>query len=461
MTDQPTKYETAERSRSGVDSLRRFSSRLLDRAPRQAELTRIYQRVVSPIAQPRALQTVTIEADDPIAETQPSRWFGRTSFVACVVIPAMLVVVYFAFIAANQYVAEMRLVVRAGIQESGSQGLQSLLAGAGGGGGANPQAGGATMDGGGTSVSGVASGTSLENAHILTSYIGSRGLVDDLLKTVDLREIYTRPEADFYARLKQDATRDELHEYWQKVVSAFVDGNSGIVTVEVRAFRPEDALTIMRGIETLSEKLLNEISDRARQDTMRRATDEFARSRDEMLAAISELERYRNTEGFIDPVQTATDTTKLLAKVTGDLLKAEAQLAVARSSMASDAPAIKVLTPQVETLRRQVGDLRAQIAGKGGDIHNIAAALARYEEVSIKQKMAETLYTLASKGLEKARSAAEAQSVYLAVFVPPALPDEYTYPKRWQFSLLLSAAFAILWGIAALIAASVDDHRLQ
>ncbi len=460
MTEQPSRYETPERSRTNVSSIRRFSSRLLERAPRQAELSRFYQRVVSPIAQPRALQTVTIEADEPFVDTPPSRWFGRTSFIACVVVPALLVVIYFAFIATNQYVAEMRLVVRAGNQEGSSQGLGSLLASAGGSSGGS-QAGGASMDGGGTSVSGVASGTSLENAHILTSFIGSRGLVDDLLKTVDLREIYTRPEADFYARLKHDATRDELHEYWQKMVSAFVDGNSGIVTVEVRAFRPEDALTIMRGIEMLSEKLLNEISDRARQDTMRRATEELARARDQMLAAIGELERYRNSEGFIDPVQTAADTTKLVAKVTGDLLKAEAQLAVARSSMAPDAPAIKVITPQVDTLRKQVAELRTQIAGKGGDIHNIAAALARYEEVSIKQKMAETLYTLASKGLEKARSAAEAQSVYLAVFVPPALPDEYTYPKRWQFSLLISIAIAMIWGIAALVAASVDDHRLQ
>lgn len=466
MTDQLTRYDTVATKPVGGSSLRRFSSRLLDRAPRQERLARFYRRVLKPNvqAQTKPIPIITIEPELLQPDPEPRRLFGRLSFSVCVVVPALLAVLYFAFLATDQYVAEMRLVVRMGAQESGGGGLSSLLSGGSGSSGSSSSGGASSamsMDGGGVSVSGTASGTSLENAHILTSYINSRGIVDDLVRTVDLQAIYTRPEADFYARLKQHPTRDELREYWTDMVSTFVDGNSGIVTVAVRAFRPDDALLILRAVETLSEKLLNDISDRARQDTIRRATDELARARAKMLSAIGDMERYRNAEGTVDPVQTATDTAKLATKVTGDLLRAENQLAVARSAMSPESPTIKFLLPQVETLRRQVEDLKSQIAGNGSGSHNIAATLARYEEVAIKQKMAETLYGLAIRGLEKARSAAEAQSVYLTVFVPPALPEDDTYPKRWQYSLLISAALLVVWGIGALVAASVDDHRLE
>jgi capsular polysaccharide transport system permease protein len=100
------------------------------------------------------------------------------------------------------------------------------------------------------------------------------------------------------------------------------------------------------------------------------------------------------------------------------------------------------------------------MAGNNEEPRNIAASLAKFEEVAIKQKMAETLYSMAEAGLDRARRNAEAQSVYLSVFVPPGLPQEYTYPKRTEYTLAICAALFVFWSIASLIWLSVEDHRL-
>lgn len=396
----------------------------------------------------RAAEPVDVFSPEPALSRFP---LGKLTFALFVAIPSLLVVLYFAFAASDQFVAETRFVVRQGPQDSSSDksAIASMLSSVG--------KGGSGSSGGGGVSNG---GSSTEDAHVVTSYIQSRGIVDDMLKTVDLRAVFTRPEADFYARLKADATIEELVEYWRRMVTTYVDSMSGIVTVEARAFRPDDAVLIVRTIGALSEKLVNEISTRARQDALRRAVEEVERAQKLMYEAIRDMEQYRNAEGMIDPVQTATETGKLLTKVLTEQLTAEAELFVAARSLASDSPAVRRLTNRVDTARRQVADLRAQLAGNQEEARNVATSLAKYEEVAVKQKMAETLYGMAETGMDRARRNAEAQSVYLSVFVPPGLPQEYTYPKRVEYSLAISAALFVFWSIASLIWLSVEDHRL-
>lgn len=396
----------------------------------------------------------TLEVEEPQTRPFPLAW---ASFVAVVVVPASLILLYFAFVASNQYIAEMRLVVRMGRigQVSNLSSMMSKAEPGGSGGGALP--GGM----GGDSAAPTDSGTAIENAQIVTSYVRSRAVVDELLKVVNLREMFTRPEADFYARLRKDASIEDLVDYWRTMTRATLDSVSGIVTIQVRAFRPEDAVEISRHVEAISEKLVNGISTRARADALRRATEEVERAQGVLLASLRELEKFRNREGIIDPLEAARQTGTILAKVLGEQLEAENQLFIASKSLAPDSATVRQLRTRADNLRKQVADIRAQLAGSDGQAANVAGMLARYEEVSVQQKLAQTLYAMAESGMERARIAAEAQSIYLSVFVKPNLPEDTLYPKRVQFTFLITIALLVGWSIAALIGASIQDHRLS
>jgi len=367
------------------------------------------------------------------------------SFLALVVIPAAAAVLYLVFLASNQYLAEARAVVRSAEQESA---VQSAMA-----------AGGSTG-----AKSGATSALSLAtigpDAYIVTNYIRSRAMVDDLSKTMDLRAIFRRPEADFWARLKSDSTIEELVEYWHSMVATYVDGPSGIITVKIRAFRPDDALMLAQAAVKLSEQLVNDISDRARRDAMQFAEREVVRADGRVSTALNELRRYRDQEGLIDPIKTADETSKLVMQLLTEKIRLESDLFVASRSLTKNAPSVQNLSTRLEIIDVQITKLKEKLTGDTPEVRNVAAKLSRFEELEVQRQFAERLYTMAQDGLERARMTAERQAVYLTVFVQPSLPEDYAFPRRVSYSILIPLALLLVWSIMALIWASVEDHRI-
>ncbi|MGD1037838.1 MAG: capsule biosynthesis protein [Roseiarcus sp.] len=423
---------------------------------RRAELATAEPKVVSPVPAGGALAlvrrivgrrpppppTIIEGAKGTIAvaapRTRPPVYL--ISFLLLVVAPAFAAAVYFAFLASDQFVAETRFAVRSAQIETLGDKLNSAL----------------------SSIT-VSIGTPVmagQDAYIIATYIRSRAIIDDLSKTLDLREIFRRPEADFWARLKDGASVEELLAYWQGMVSVYVDAPSGVLTVNVRAFRREDALALSQAVIAASEALANAVSARARDDAMKRAESEVRRSEAQVVAALGDLRAFRDKEGMIDPVSAATSTGTLLTAALGEKIKLQNNLFVAVRAMSEDAPTVQALKTRLEGLDRQIDDLKSKLTGAATDGGpSVAGVLSRFEQLELQREFAEKLYEMAQDGLERARQKAEAQAIYVTVFVPPALPQEAKFPQRLALSLLIPIALAIVWGIFALIGAAVEDHR--
>jgi capsular polysaccharide transport system permease protein len=364
------------------------------------------------------------------------------SFVAVVLVPAFAALVYFALIASDQFAAQARFAVRQ-IDIGSSDSMAT----------AENSASGSTD----VNFSFTAPG---QNAYIVTSYIQSRAIVDDLNETLNLREIFRRPEADFWARLQRNASIDELTDYWKSMVGTYIDAPSGIVTLNVRAFRPDDAVALAKAVLTLSEALVNRISDRARRDAMESSEEEVRRTFAMTQSALADLRQFRDSSGIIDPVQAGTDIGKLLLPLLTEKIRLESDLFVASRDLDKTAPTIIAMKSQLDATEKQIADLRGKLTNTDGDNKTLAASLAKFEQLDLKRQFAEKLYTLAQADLDRARLRAERQSVYLTVFVPPSPPEESRYPRRIAFPILIFLGLGIVWSIGAMVVASVEDHRL-
>ena len=117
----------------------------------------------------------------PRQETQTpastSRKFAR-SFIICVLAPTLIASLYLAFFASDQYVAESRFAVVTSKYEFGEKSDKQKSS---------------PMSGGGSST-----GAANQDAYIVSTYIRSRAAVDDISKSINLREVFRRPEADFW-----------------------------------------------------------------------------------------------------------------------------------------------------------------------------------------------------------------------------------------------------------------------
>jgi capsular polysaccharide transport system permease protein len=359
------------------------------------------------------------------------------SYFLLAALPAAAASVYLFFFAADRYVAETRFAVRAVNLEPESP------------------------DGEIKSTGGTFSFTSAnQNSYIVTSFIRSRAAVDDVNASLDLRQIYRAPQADFWTRLKKDASVDELSEYWLNNVSTFVDSLSGIVTVKTQAYTPEDAMAIANAIVAASERLVNVISERARRDATAMSEKSVREAYAAVQTALRDLHEFRNTYKIIDPGQTGVEIGKVLAPLIVEKIKIESDLAVASREMGANAPAVRILKNKLEVVSQQIADLKGKLTGGGGGDPTVAASLAKFEELEIQRLLAERMYALAQADLNRAQIRASRQNVYLSVFVPPALPADSLYPRRIAYSIFILVALSIIWSIGAMIYASVEDHRL-
>jgi capsular polysaccharide transport system permease protein len=364
------------------------------------------------------------------------------SFVGCVLAPAFAATVYFAFIASDQYTAEARFAVRQFQSTSSSK---------------DSGADGNTLGSPNVDFSFTASG---QDAYVVTSYIQSRAIVDDLDKKLALRDMFRRPEADFWARLKRNASSEELTNFWKSMAYTYIDAPSGIVTVRVRAFRPDDAVAIANAVLQLSETLVNRISDRARHDAMAMSEEEVRRSYEKMQSALGDLNSFRDSAGIIDPTQAGTEIGKLLLPLLTEKIRLESDLFVASRNLNDSAPTVKALNVRLQTVEQQIAALRAKLTNPDGDNKTLAASLAKFEALDLNRQFAEKLYSLARIDLDRARQRAYRASIYLTVFVPPSQPEEARYPRRVAFPALIFLGLTIIWAIAAMTIASVQDHRL-
>ena len=215
----------------------------------------------------------------------------RFSFIALVLIPSLVATLYLAFVASDQYAAEARFAVRAAQFEEPKE-TKSALAGAASG--------------------GIIPSLAGQDAYVIASYIRSAAVFADLPPNLDPRIVYSRPEADFWARLSPNASLERLTDYWRSMVTTYVDGPSGVVTVSVRAFRPGDARDLAAAVVAASEKLVNAMSERARRDAMKEAEAEVKRTEAMVSASLKEERAYRDRAGWTDPGAQATSASTLL-----------------------------------------------------------------------------------------------------------------------------------------------------
>lgn len=371
------------------------------------------------------------------------------TFIGLVLVPSFAAMVYFALIASDQLTAQARFVVRqVGLESGDISGHDST------------SAGGLTSSSGTSSSLNLSFSATGQDAYIVTSYIQSRAMVDDIDKELNLRELFRRPEADFWARLKRNASIEELTDYWNSMVTTYIDGPSGIVTLQVRAFRGDDAVAIAKAVLRLSEQLVNRMSDRARRDAMAASEEEVRAAYEKTQVALADLRKFRDAAGIIDPVQAGTEIGKLLIPLLAEKIRLESELFVASRNLDDSAPTIKALKSRLQSAEQQIAELRGRLTSAAGDHTTLAASLAKFEELDLQRQFAEKLYSLAQADLDRARQRAERQSVYLTVFVPPSLPEESRYPRRVAFPILIFIGLAILWSIGAMTIASVEDHRL-
>ncbi len=357
----------------------------------------------------------------------------RGWFILFVVLPTVLAAGYYYGIAADQYEAEARFVVR-GNQPSG------------------PSIGGLGQ------ILGLTAGLSAAQSESFSvdDYMASHDAVGALQKRLDLVTIFRRPEADFFSKLWwPDPTAETLLRYYRNQVTIQFNEDTGITTIKAHTFEPQDSRNLVQALLSLSEERVNEFNERAIQDTVRVAQREVDTAEQRVVAAQKSLTTFRMHEQDIDPQKTSTAQLALIHTLQLQLAQARAQLAGAGASVRQDSPQFVALRDRIRALEGQIAIEAGRLTGQNGAL---APVLADYEQLTLQREFAQTSYTSALTALENARLQAMRQQLFVVNVVRPNLPERALFPRSTIMVATVFLGLLLSYSIGWLIVAGMREH---
>jgi capsular polysaccharide transport system permease protein len=353
-------------------------------------------------------------------------------FWAVVGLPTLIAGVYFFGIASELYLSEVKFIVH-GPAKGPASALSAMLESA-------------------------ASSAVSEDTYAVHEYLMSRDAVRRLEREDDLRSLLGRPEGDLISRFpgawfwRKDF--EALYKAYSRFVSVEVATQSGVSTLQVKAYRPEDAQRIATALLMFGEQLVNALNERARHDALAVFQGEVDATEQNIAKIQSQLTEYRIKAKMLDPKSAAVGPIELLGQMNAQLANAKGQLAeIIKNS--PNSPQIPLIRTRIASLEKLIGEERAKITG---DNDSVATAVTEYERIDGRRQLAEKTLASAFTSLEAARLEAQRQQLYIETITQPNLADYPLYPKRLASFATVAATCLLVYGIAWLLVSGVREH---
>lgn len=349
-----------------------------------------------------------------------------------VVIPTLVSLIYFLFLASDVYISESRFVVRSP-DKPATTGLGVLLKSTG-------------FTNGGDEI------------YAAESFIQSRDALKALNRKGSYASAYSAPQISFVDRfngLGFNGSFEALYKYYKSKIQIEHETTASITTLSVRAYSAQEAYRVNSQLLQMAEATVNHLNERGRTDLIRFASVEMEEAKRKAREAALALSAFRNTQGVVDPEKQATVQLQMVSKLQDEVIAGRSELLQLRS-IAPDNPQISVLATKVKGLEREMQDQLSMVAGGRKSLSSTAA---QYQRLSLESQFADKQLAAAMSSLQDASNEARRKQAYLERIVEPSLPDEAMEPRRWRGVLSTILLGVIAWGIATMLLAGVQEHK--
>lgn len=390
------------------------------------------------VARPIAPSQQAVRQPVSAAQPQKRHWMLLLSFLIIVVVPTLISAWYLWNRAADQYVSTVGFSVRK--EDSAAPSLDFL--------------------GGLAALSGGTVGAS--DTDILYQYIRSHDMVETADQKLDLRTMFSRDwPRDFVFAYNPTGTIEDLTDYWQRQVKIYYDSTSGLITLDVSAFAPEDAQMVAQTILDASTAKINELSSIAREDAMRLTTQELEKTRVELTKSRQDMTAFRMRTQIVDPQADLAGQMGVITGLQGQLAEQMIQHDLLVENAGPKDNRVIQSQKKLDALRNLIDRERSKFgeAGQGPNGESYAQLVAEYEKLAVDREFAEGAHRSARIAYETSMAEAQRQSRYLATHISPRVAEASTEPNRQRLLALVAGLLLIGWSVLTLIYYSVRDRK--
>ncbi|MFN4153449.1 MAG: capsule biosynthesis protein [Paracoccaceae bacterium] len=310
-------------------------------------------------------------------------------------------------------------------------------------------------------MGGLLSGTQFatsQDSIAVQGYLQSR---DAMMRLDDDKSFVThfaQADIDPIQRLAPDATREAAYKVFQRNVKIAYDPTEGIIKMEVIAADPQVSADFSRALIGYAEEQVDHLTQRLRADQMQGARESYELAEAAMLTAQRKVvdlqEQFKILSSEVEVSLITTQIGQLETQLSQDRLS----LAQMRSNSTPNAARMEPLVRRIGTLEAEIATLRSRLTqGVAG-----GKSLAQVQsELLVAQADVQTRQLLLSQSLqsmETARTDANRQVRYLSVSVSPVPPDEATYPRAFENTMVALLIFAGIYLMISMTAAILREQ---
>jgi capsular polysaccharide transport system permease protein len=316
-------------------------------------------------------------------------------------------------------------------------------------------------DNAGTGLGGLFSGTQLatsQDSIAVQSYLQSREALLRLSDDKGYKEHFSQEWIDPMQRLEPGASNEAVYRLYKGNTKIGYDPSEGIIKMEVVAADPQSSVEFSKALISYAEEQVDQLTQRLREDQMQGARESYADAEEKVLNAQQKVLELQEQMGVLDPV---TETQAIMSQINTFEVQLQAKRLGLQQLLDNARPnqaRVDGTRGDIARLEALIADLRSGLTQGVGGNSSLASVTGQLRIAEAELQTRQLMLSQAAQQLETARIEANKQVRYLSMGVRPVGPDEPTYPRSFENTLL---AFLIFSGIYLMLSLTASILREQ
>jgi capsular polysaccharide transport system permease protein len=289
-------------------------------------------------------------------------------------------------------------------------------------------------------------------------YLQSREAMQRLDADHGFRAHFSQPSLDPIVRLAPDATAEAAYKVYQRNVQIAYDPTEGIIKMEVIAADPATSAEFASALIRYAEGQVDQLTQRLREDQMAGARESYEDAEAKMLQAqrrVVELqEQYKVLSSEVEVSLITTQIGQLETLLTQDRLSLQQM----QSNPNPNASRMDPLVRRIATLEGEIATLRSKLTQDSASGLSIAKVQGELLVAQADVQTRQMLLAQSLSAMESARVEANRQVRYLSLSVSPVPPDEATYPRAFENTMVAMLIFSGIYLMLSMTAAILREQ---
>ena len=299
---------------------------------------------------------------------------------------------------------------------------------------------------------------SQQDSIVVQDYLTSIDAMLRLDADVGFKEHFSSEAIDPIQRLPENPTNEQAYKVYKSHVSIGYDPTEGLLKMEVIAADPMMSQRYAEALIKYAEERVDQITQRLREDQMSGARDSLDEAEERMMQAQEKVVALQEQLGIISP---EAETATIMNQIGGfetQLQEKRLQLQQLLDNSRPNAARVEGTRGDIRRLEDLIATLRGQLTEAQGTVGSLARVSAELRMAEVELQTRQLMTQQAVQALESARVEANRQVRYLSTSSRPVAPEEPTYPRKFENTLLALLVFSGIYLMASLTAAVLREQ---